>query len=518
MDLIVFEDAHLLVIDKPAGWNTHAPSPFANKGLYEWLKHREPRWASLAILHRLDKETSGLIVFGKTAEANRSLTQQFENREVAKKYLLLTDRSSPRSEFVAKSNIDRAGDKYKSLPSGSRGQPAETRFKFISTDEAGLFLWEAEPLTGRTHQIRVHAADHGIPIFGDVLYHGSVAPRICLHAAQLAFKHPAANLPLTFRAAPRFSEPVSARLRSAIIDPSQTNAVRLVHGAADGWPGLYVDRWDDFLLASSGQSLSPAQLQFTQSLPARGLYHKTLQRQPGSNSPRHISGEHAPSEGFVIRENGLKFKIRFDEGYSVGLFLDQRDNRRRLLNGYVSADLSIPPPTSVLNVFAYTCAFSVCAAARGAKVTSIDLSRKYLDWGRENFLANNLSLDGHDFIYGDALQWFARLARKKRLFDLILLDPPTFSRSKEGGLFQADKDYGRLISSALTLLVPGGTLFASTNAATYDTGEFLTTVTKSIQNSARRIASQHYVPQPPDFPIHPTEPAYLKTVWIKLVK
>src|SRR5271154_5770391 len=72
---VIFEDEHLLVVNKPAGMNTHAPSPYAGEGIYEWLKHREPRWSKLAIIHRLDKETSGVMVFGKTKEANKSLTE-----------------------------------------------------------------------------------------------------------------------------------------------------------------------------------------------------------------------------------------------------------------------------------------------------------------------------------------------------------------------------------------------------------------------------------------------------------
>ena len=92
---VVFEDEHLLVVNKPAGWNTHAPSPFAGEGIYEWLRHREPRWASLSILHRLDKETSGLLIFGKTPLANRSLTAQFTERTVEKRYLLVTDAPTP---------------------------------------------------------------------------------------------------------------------------------------------------------------------------------------------------------------------------------------------------------------------------------------------------------------------------------------------------------------------------------------------------------------------------------------
>src|SRR2546430_6980218 len=93
--LILFEDEHLLVINKPAGLNTHAPAPYAGEGLYDWLRHREPRWANLAIIHRLDKETSGVIVFSKSTLANRSLTEQFTRREVRKTYFLLTDRKHP---------------------------------------------------------------------------------------------------------------------------------------------------------------------------------------------------------------------------------------------------------------------------------------------------------------------------------------------------------------------------------------------------------------------------------------
>src|SRR5229473_1470454 len=88
LKLILFEDEHLLVVNKPAGMNTHAPSPFAGEGIYDWLKHRQERWATLAIIHRLDKETSGVLVFGKTPAANRSLTGQFTQHTIRKQYRL----------------------------------------------------------------------------------------------------------------------------------------------------------------------------------------------------------------------------------------------------------------------------------------------------------------------------------------------------------------------------------------------------------------------------------------------
>src|SRR5437763_8718868 len=110
--LILFEDEHLLVINKPAGMNTHAPGPYAGEGVYDWLRHRKPRWANLAIIHRLDKETSGVMVFAKTTVANRSLTEQFAQRLVSKRYLLATDRTVKKQSFVARSAVVKAGSKY----------------------------------------------------------------------------------------------------------------------------------------------------------------------------------------------------------------------------------------------------------------------------------------------------------------------------------------------------------------------------------------------------------------------
>src|SRR2546423_13778243 len=108
---VIFEDDHLLVVNKPAGLNTHAPSPYAGEGIYDWLRHREPRWAQLAIIHRLVKETSGILVFSKTELGNHSLTEQFMRRGVRKTYLLLTDRPVRGNAFAVKSALVRAGEK-----------------------------------------------------------------------------------------------------------------------------------------------------------------------------------------------------------------------------------------------------------------------------------------------------------------------------------------------------------------------------------------------------------------------
>jgi len=150
------------------------------------------------------------------------------------------------------------------------------------------------------------------------------------------------------------------------------------------------------------------------------------------------------------------------------------------------------------------------------QTTSIDLSKKYLEWGKRNFAANQIDTAEHEFIYGDTFDWLRRLAKKGRQFDVIVLDPPTFSRSKAHGSFQAEKYCGKLVLASLPLLRSGGVLFASTNASTWEPEKFLTVVTSAAHSARREIIQQHYAPQPPDFPISRTEPGYLKTVWMRV--
>jgi 23S rRNA (cytosine1962-C5)-methyltransferase len=523
---VIFEDEHLLVVNKPAGWNTHAPSPYAGEGIYDWLKHREPRCSSLAILHRLDKETSGVLVFGKTPLANKSLTEQFNERRVCKKYLLLTDRELPQKEFMVKTSLVRVGEKYASR---ADGELAETKFTPALDSKFGnsrLKMVSAEPLTGRTHQIRVHAAESGFPILGDALYGGTASSRVFLHAMGIAFTHPATNEPVKFFAPVNFDAEPRLVLRSAIIEPDLTNAFRVIHGASDGWPGWFVEKLGDFLLSQSELPLNAKQNEELSRLAkvfsSRGAYHKILSRHVRQSkvaeaSPQLVFGE-AATERFEILENGVRYEMSFNEGYSVGLFLDQRDNRRRFLTGHIAADFPQLSTTNyqLLNCFAYTCGFSVCAAKAGVRTTSLDLSKKYLEWGKRNFALNGLDPAAHDFIYGDTFDWLRRLAKKGRAFDAVVLDPPTFSQSKEHGTFRAEKDYGRLVTAALPLVKPGGILFASTNAADWPPENFLVDMDAAVRGAKRKILQRHYVPQPPDFPISRVEPVYLKTMWLRI--
>jgi 23S rRNA (cytosine1962-C5)-methyltransferase len=547
-----FEDEDLLVINKPAGMNTHAPSLYAGEGLYEWLRCREPRWANLAIIHRLDKETSGLILFAKTRKVNRSLTEQFARRRVKKRYSLLTDRLIGQKKFQVTSSLIRVGEKYVSRPQASGGETAVTRFRVLDQECSSTYqamqaaaptrdpssescvAWLAEPLTGRTHQIRVHASENGLPILGDELYGGTPAARVYLHATEMSLKHPGTQKEITFHATPNFAADPRLELREALVEQEFTNAYRLVHGASDGWPGGYLDRLNEFILSQSETALSSSQLnqcaQLTNRFKGRGAYHKLLRRQlraigPDAVSARLILGEMA-APFFVVRENGLQYELSFDEGYSTGLFLDQRENRRRLLTGHIAPNFVLPSyqangtqrdkSLSLLNTFSYTCAFSVCAARAGMKTTSVDLSKTYLEWGKRNFSLNQLSAENHEFVWGDVFDQLRRFGKRSQRFDVIVLDPPTFSQSKSSGPFRVEKDYGKLIQLALPLLLNEGILFASTNALGWRPEDFLKMLISEISKASRKVLQHHFVPQPPDFPISRAEPAYLKTVWLRI--
>ena len=162
----------------------------------------------------------------------------------------------------------------------------------------------------------------------------------------------------------------------------------------------------------------------------------------------------------------------------------------------------------MLNLFAYTCGFSVSAAAGGARTVSVDLSRPALDWGRRNFEANGLDPTGHEFIAGEAAEWLRRFRKKGRKFDTIILDPPTFSRDKRGKVFRVERDFGTLVGAALSLLRDGGAVLCTTNQRSLSRPAFSSLILGGADDpSAWRL---EFAPMPPDFTGEP----YLKTCWV----
>lgn len=158
---------------------------------------------------------------------------------------------------------------------------------------------------------------------------------------------------------------------------------------------------------------------------------------------------------FVVREYGLKFQVNLIDYLDTGLFLDHRETRQRVAARARGKRL--------LNLFAYTCAFSVHAAAQGAIYTkSVDMSNTYTEWGRTNFELNGLPEKHNPIVRADCLKF---LQEERALYDVIVVDPPTLSRSKKmDEMFDVQQDHAALLFSALRLLANDGILFFSTNA------------------------------------------------------
>lgn len=272
-----------------------------------------------------------------------------------------------------------------------------------------------------------------------------------------------------------------------------TDALRLVDGVGDGLEDLEVDEFAGAWLAQTRGGEAPQWLAKDAPGP---LYWKKLGEK---ESPRWLAGP-VLGDPFLVREHGLGYWIDFAAGYSQGLFLDQRENRRDLRE--MSAG------RSVLNCFAYTCAFGVAAAAGGARTVNLDLSRRYLDWGRRNYEVNGLDPAAREFVQGDVMDWLRRFGKKGRRFDVIVLDPPTFSRSDRGEVFRIEKDFDRLVRAATALLTPEGALLCSTNQRSLSGSGFHRLIERGLDDAGGwrlRAAGM-----PPDF----TGERYLKSCWV----
>ncbi len=245
----------------------------------------------------------------------------------------------------------------------------------------------------------------------------------------------------------------AAERRRRLIDAGQT-AFRVFNGTADGVDGLVIDKFGSNWLVQCASPPAKSDLDPLFEQGVESLYWKKL-TVSGKTSPEHLAGQRL-SERFPVRENGLEFLIDISAGYSQGLFVDQRENRQWVKQK--AAGLR------VLNLFSYTCAFGVAAAAGGAaEVVNIDLSKPYLQWGRENYQLNDIATNKQDFIFGDVFNWLQRFARNGRQFDLVILDPPSFSRTKDGKSFSVQQDYNKLLQLASRVTATGGAILAFAN-------------------------------------------------------
>jgi 23S rRNA (cytosine1962-C5)-methyltransferase len=292
--------------------------------------------------------------------------------------------------------------------------------------------------------------------------------------------------------------------RQSLIDLKDTDSYRLIHGEGDGLPGVIVDLYAGYaVLKLYSAGLTPYRSILVEALKLavpelKGVIGRDEVGRDDADvdedrgGGRMLLGDPAP-ERIAIQERGAKFLVDAYHGQKTGFFLDQRENRyliRRLAKD-----------RDVLNCFCFTGGFSVNAALGGAKsVFSVDQDADAIALARENFLANGLAAERHDFLAADAFELLASFKREGRTFDLIILDPPAFAKSQRA-VEAAIAGYASLNRQALAVLRPGGILATASCSARVSPEAFFEAVKEAGFKASvdLQLVEERY--QPPDHPI-----------------
>ncbi len=275
---------------------------------------------------------------------------------------------------------------------------------------------------------------------------------------------------------------------------ASTNGLRLINGKGDGLNGLTVDRYNRHFVIQIFNNEGKKNLDKVKNFILSGfevdyliLKNRTCADGRSLDAPKSEVLVDKAGSKTEITEYGLKFAVDLNDTVNTGLFLDMRKNRRlvaRLASG-----------KTVLNCFAYTCSFGVyCRTQKASKVINIDISRKNLDKGKENYNLNNIEYTDEEFARVETVEYLQRCVRAKKFFDLIILDPPSFSRYKEK-IFTVKKEMPVLVGLAVQLLKKEGVLFAATNFTGISTGGL-----KSILSKCRIPQKMLSLGQDIDFP------------------
>jgi len=305
---------------------------------------------------------------------------------------------------------------------------------------------------------------------------------------------------------PRDSFHLAIAKRRQIFDDHgvSTDALRLIHGAGDGFPGITVDALGGVLLVEThAEEADPqpvielARDHFGTEKP---IFLKERWCQDDSRRDgTQISGPET-SPDLVVRERGLSFALSLTSSEHIGLFLDTRPARQRIR--------AIAADARLLNLFSYTGGFGVAAEAGGARsTTNVDNKRSALAQAKINYDLNNLRHNTRTFLLSDAFKYLSRAARGNAEYDVVVLDPPPKSKRPGKGVFHVKTGYRSLLAKALKVLAPRGTLLAGLNYTGIDGDMFQHIVRSGLEQSGKQLKSLELVGPGRDFPYSPERPS-----------
>jgi 23S rRNA (cytosine1962-C5)-methyltransferase len=522
------------VVDKPPGIVVHGGDEKLGGDLVSRLAtilRAEGHDGYLGVHSRLDLGTSGVLPFTTSRDVNGRVAAEIEAGQAERVYVAAVALGR-RARLQGSGKLEHRleSDKRRARVVTSGGDLALAHYRVLS-EQGGRALLELRPQTGRMHQLRVQLAAMDAPIAGDDLYGGAQAWRLLLHcrARTVLGERFEAPVPEEFSrwvATGSSFAPIASSFRARIADAAvlrtplcaSGDVFRVVNDQGDGLAGVTLDRYGDFavlgLSSPEADDAAPAIGQYLRERGVLGVYVKRRERRdlrraeaPELAPATPLTGDTAESP-LAVHEGKLTILTELGDGLSTGLFVDQRDNRARLTE--LSAD------KQVLNLFSYTCSFSVAAALGGAaRVTSVDLSGRALERGKLNFAASGLDAERHEFVQTDALRFVRGALKHGRRFDVIVLDPPSFATVGKA-TFRFERDIGGLMADCLRLLGSEGTLLCVTNHKQTSLAQFR----RLLQNAAvqaRREVKIKDLPSGLDCPDAPFGPHPSKSLLAQVV-
>lgn len=309
---------------------------------------------------------------------------------------------------------------------------------------------------------------------------------------------------------------VALENRKVFFNDQKTTAFRVFNAEGDGIGGVTIDYLDGYYLINwYSEGIYKFNEYVLASLRKLVDYRAIYQKKRFNSAGRYIE-EDGFVEGkrgqfpIIVKENGVNFAVYINDGAMVGVFLDQREVRRTIRDKYAKGK-------TVLNTFSYTGAFSIFAALGGSvKTTSVDLANRSLLKTIEQFNINKIDDQAHNIIVEDVFNYFKYAVKKKLSFDIVILDPPSFARSKKY-TFSAAKDYKNLLKEAIAITEDKGVIVASTNCATFDMKKFKGFIDAAFKESNVKYSIEEQFSLPDDFRTSKqySEGNYLKVVFIK---
>ncbi|MGE7544520.1 MULTISPECIES: class I SAM-dependent rRNA methyltransferase [Sporosarcina] len=307
--------------------------------------------------------------------------------------------------------------------------------------------------------------------------------------------------------------------RVSYMEDPDTTAFRLFNGEGDGIGGLTIDYFDGYYMVSwYSEGIYAFRHHVYNVLDKRAEYKAVYEKKRFDSKGQYVEQDDfvkgTPGDfPIIIKENGMQFAIDLNDGAMTGIFLDQRDVREAIRDEYAEG-------REVLNTFSYTGAFSVAAALGGAtKTTSVDLAKRSVAKTIEQFSVNGIDYEQQDIKVMDVFDYFRYAKRHDMKFGLVVLDPPSFARSKKY-TFSTAKDYPMLMKEAIAVTEKNGIIVASTNNASFSMKKFKGFIDQAFKETNMRYKVLEESSLPKDFrtPRDYPEFNYLKVVIVQKLK